>query len=154
MDIGTPQNQKKSQPEKTNFFQSLISSLFGGGGPDAEIKKRLKVIAKNYSKTRYHNFYKPNPSEMQPPFAKLFYDVYKIICPTQVMFKNIQNKKLIQNQIISFCLSERQTELLGRLNEDAIKELAKKIGVAERTITQGLYLGLTKYAKVIVEDDD
>lgn len=127
MDIGTPQSQNKSQPAKQSFLQSIFDSLFGGGGPDAENKKRLKLIAKNFAKTKYHNFYRPAQSEVTPVFAKLFYDVYKIICPTQVMFRNVQNKKLLQNQIISFSLSEHQQELLGHLNEDAIKTMAKKI---------------------------
>ena len=127
MDIGTPEKEKKIQPQKQSFLQTLFGTLFGGSGPDAENRKRIKAIAKVFSKTRYHNFYKASSSEILPPFAKLFYDIYKIIAPTQMAFKNIQNKNLIKHQIISYSLSEKQSELLEHLSEEKIQEMSKKI---------------------------
>ena len=42
---------------KGNFFTKLFSSLFSSNDPEANKKKKLKAIAKDLSKTKYHFTY-------------------------------------------------------------------------------------------------
>ena len=120
--------KKKNQPEeKQGFFQNLLASIFGSSSPEAELKRRLKFIAKDFSKTKYHTYYKPSTFEAMPPLAKLFYDIYKIISPAQLLFHSNQNMAMYKHQILNYSLSERQVELLSHFDENKILEMAKTI---------------------------
>lgn len=120
-------NNKTSDAPKLGFLQSLFANLFHSNSPEADIKRKLKAIAKDLSKTKYHSFYKPQTGEMTPQFAKLFYDIYKIISPAQNAFRSVQNKNAFKAQIINFSLSENQLNLLEHLNEEKIREMARKV---------------------------
>ena len=107
----------------------MIASLFGSSNPEAELKRRLKTIAKDFSKTKYHIYYKPASFEATPQLAKLFYDIYKIISPAQLMFHNNQNMNVFKHQILNYSLSERQVELLSHFDEKKITEMAQSIPI-------------------------
>ena len=58
MDVENKKNDApKDQGEKLSFFQSLFSNIFKTSNPEAEKKRKLKAIAKSFSKTKYHTFY-------------------------------------------------------------------------------------------------
>lgn len=125
-------NKKESggSPKKNGFLQSIIDALFNSHSPEAEKRRRLKGIAKDFSKTKYHSFYKTASGEMMPQFAKLFYDIYKIIFPAQNYLRGMQNKNAIKSKIINFCMSEKQVAVLDHLTDVKINEMAQKIPVA------------------------
>lgn len=104
-----------------NFIQNIITSLFSGGDDNAIKRKMLKRIAKNLSKTKYH-FYKPSSHEIDPNFAKFFYEIYKAVSPAQLMFANT-NPASIKRIVIDLSLSEEQKKLAESLSEE---ELNKK----------------------------
>ena len=131
MDIGSSDEIRQDHSnapkvEKLNFFQKLFGSLFRDNNPEAEKKRKLKSIAKNFSKTKYHNFYKPSLSEIQPAFAKLMYEIYKAVSQSQIYFKNTQNPGIFKHQIINYSLSDNQLALLDHFDEQKILEVAKK----------------------------
>ena len=105
-----------------NFFQLLLSSIFGGNDSDAVKRKLLKSISKSLSKTKFH-FYKANSKEAEPACAKFFYDIYKAISPAQAMFQNTSLQTLKQ-AVISASLSDTQHEQLADLAEESIRELS------------------------------
>ena len=130
MDIDTKEPVRKPAPapqKKTGFFQSLMESIFKASNPEVEKKRRLKIIAKNYQKCRYHNFYKTSSLEVMPPLAKLFFDIYKIISPAQTIFRTNDNPALFKRQILNYSLSEKQTALLEHFDEAYIKSLANQM---------------------------
>ncbi len=133
MDVGDikkeQEEEKKAaqQAEKQSFFQSLFSNLFKSSNPEADKKRKLKAIAKTFSKTKYHSFYKPSTIEVMPPFAKLFYDIYKFVSPAQAIFKSNQNPNLYKAQIINFSLSEKQIGLLEHFDQQKILEMARTV---------------------------
>jgi len=112
-----------------NFFQALISSIFGGNDPDAVKRRLLKSIAKSLSRTKFH-FYKISSKEVEPAFAKFFYDIYKAISPAQAMFQNTSLANLKQ-VVISSSLSDKQHSLLADLTEESIRELANNMNAKE-----------------------
>lgn len=134
MDIDSAQLKKEqeeaakaAEPQKSSFFQSIISSLFKSSNPDAEKKRKLKAIAKEISKSKYHAYYKPGAVEATPAFGKLFYDLYKVTSQAQVFFKNAQNPSIFKRQIINYSLSENQLALLDQLDEAKIQEVSRQI---------------------------
>ena len=133
MDVGDikkeQEEEKKAaqQAEKQSFFSSLFSNLFKSSNPEAEKKRKLKAIAKTFSKTKFHNFYKPSTIEILPPFAKLFYDIYKLVSPAQAIFKANQNPNLYKAQVINYSLSEKQIELLEHFDQQKILEMARTV---------------------------
>ena len=133
MDVGDikkeQEEEKKAaqQADKQSFFQSLFSNLFKSSNPEAEKKRKLKAIAKTFSKTKYHNFYKASTIEVLPPFAKLFYDIYKFVSPAQAIFKSNQNPNLYKAQVINYSLSEKQIGLLEHFDQQKILELARTV---------------------------
>lgn len=118
---------KAAQPPKPSFFQSILSSFFKSSSPDAEKKRKLKAIAKDISKSKYHAYYKPGSGEVTPALGKLFYDLYKVLSQAQVYFKNVPNPAIFKRQIMGHSLSESQLELLDQLDEQKILEVARKV---------------------------
>lgn len=126
----SPEKENNSA-QKENFFQSLFSSIFKSSNPEAEKKRKLKVLAKNISKSKYHSFYKPGSLEMLGPFGKLIFDIYKTISPAQTLIRNAQNPAIFKRQIINYCLSENQLALLDQLDEQKILEVARQMEFAQ-----------------------
>ena len=116
-----------------NFFQKLISLIFGNTDPEAEKKRLLKAIAKDLSHSKYNKFYKFSSDEALPQLAKFFYDIYKIIAPAQAMIQGITNPNAIKNAVINFALSEKQHELASQLTEEAILEQSQKLPLNQLT---------------------
>lgn len=138
MNIGDSKeiNSKKEKnvetpKEKENFFQMIISTLFKSSSPDIENKRRLKAIAKNIAKTKYHAFYKSNTFELTPQFAKLFYDFYRLVSPSKKIFDNQENETLFKRQIINYSLSQQQIDILEHFDQQKIIEMSKKISITE-----------------------
>ena len=126
MDIKADEKNKGTE-KKGGFFQNLFSSLFRNSNPEAEKKRKLKMIAKSFSKTKFHSFYKPGSGEAQAPFAKLFYDLYKITNSAQLLIKSTPNPNIFKRQILNYSLSEHQVELLEHFDEQKILEASKKV---------------------------
>ena len=138
MDVGDikkeQEEEKKAaqkQEEKQSFFQSLFANLFKSSNPEAEKKRKLKAIAKTFSKTKYHNFYRASTIEVLPPFAKLFYDIYKFVSPAQAIFKSNQNPNLYKAQVVNYSLSEKQIGLLEHFDQQKIMELARTVPIQQ-----------------------
>ncbi len=108
------------------FFAKLLSSFFGSNDADAEKKRKLKVIAKNLSKAKFH-FYKNE--EAQPALAKFLYDIYKAIFPAKAMFMAQDNPNRLKTMIVNYSLTEQQHAVIDALSEEAIKELVRTSSV-------------------------
>ncbi|MBR7079266.1 MAG: hypothetical protein IKI40_01955 [Treponema sp.] len=113
----------------SNFFQNIISSIFGSNDPEVLKKKQLKNIAKDLSKSKYH-FYKYNVNQVDPSFAKFIYDIYKAIAPAQVLFQNA-NTNTFKNVVIRYMMDEKASELLEGLDENVIARQASTMPIKE-----------------------
>lgn len=125
------QAAKSAEPQKQNIFQSILGSLFKSSNPDAEKKRKLKAIAKEISKSKYHAYYKPSASEATSAFGKLMFDIYKAISQAQIYFKNTQNPAVFKRQIINYSLSENQLAILDQIDENKVLEVARRIPFAK-----------------------
>lgn len=114
-----------------NFFTKLFSSLFSSNDPEAKKKKKLKAIAKDLSKTKYH-FYKNE--EVLPSMAKLFYEIYKAIAPSKALFNSIENPNALKYMVVNYALTEEQHQISESLTKEAIQARAQTVPV--ETLTQ------------------
>lgn len=113
-----------------NFFQKIISAIFGSADPEVEKRRLLKAIAKELSHSKY-KFYKFPSEEALPPLAKFFHDLYKIIAPAQLMFQSNQNPNTFKFAVIDFMLNEKQKQMVELLTEESILERSKTIPISE-----------------------
>ena len=114
---------------KGNFFTKLFSSLFSSNDPEANKKKKLKAIAKDLSKTKYH-FYKND--EVLPNMAKLFYEIYKAIAPSKALFNSIENPNALKYMVVNNALSDEQHQIADSLSKESILAKAQTISVEQR----------------------
>ncbi len=122
------------------FFSKLFSSLFQSSDPEAKKKKKLRAIAKDLSKTKYH-FYKND--EVLPQMAKLFYEIYKAVFPAQVMFNSIENPNALKYMVVNYALSEQQHQIAESLTKESIQ--AKAQGVPIEQLTQAVQAQLGNF---------
>ncbi|MFQ3546734.1 MAG: DUF5312 family protein [Termitinemataceae bacterium] len=111
-------------PMAIEFLEKLLSIFSSGSDSEAQKRRQLKQIARDISKNKYR-FYKPKGEEVQPIFAKLFYDIYKIVSPAQVFLQNADKSNQLKQIVIETFLSKDMLELQSRLSEESIKERAK-----------------------------
>jgi len=113
-----------------NFFQKIISAIFGSADPEVEKRRLLKSIAKELSHSKY-KFYKFPSEEALPALAKFFHDLYKIIGPAQLMFQSSQNPNTFKFAVIDFMLNEKQKQMVELLTEESILEQSKTIPITD-----------------------
>ncbi len=109
-----------------SFFSRFFGSLFSGKDPEADKKRKLKSIAKTLSKTHY-KFYKPGSDQVLPAFGKFFYEIYKAISPSQIMFNSQQNPNFYKNLVVDAMLSENQKKLSESLTEESIQTMSSSM---------------------------
>ncbi|MCR4940476.1 MAG: DUF5312 domain-containing protein [Treponemataceae bacterium] len=119
-----------------NFFQRLFAAMFKGSDPEVLKKRQLKAIAKDLSKGKF-KFIKGSSYEVQPSFAKLFYEFYKATSPAQLIFQNISNPNAYKNWVINHFISQEAKEAIERLDEanilnrektESLKSLKESVG--------------------------
>lgn len=127
------QEAPQKEQKKENFFQILFESIFKSSSPEVERRRKLKNLAKTISKSKFHSFYRPSSLEILAPFGKFIFDLYKIIAPAQLLFKNTQNPAIFNRQIINYLLSERQINIIEKLDERKILEISKQVPIQKLT---------------------
>ena len=121
---GSSHNSKEDAKE--SFFQRFFSILLRGSDPEKEKKRLLREIAKTLKKHRL-KYYNPKSEEALPGMAKFFYEVYKILSPSQVLLENAESSGVLRSIIIDAFMTDEQREIKSHLDEDAIRERANDV---------------------------
>ncbi|MBI9101203.1 MAG: hypothetical protein JEY99_02220 [Spirochaetales bacterium] len=116
----------ESEPQKGayGFFAKILSLIFSGDDPDKERRRIIKELGKILSKSKY-KFYKPRSEEALPKLARLFYGIYKLIAPAQVMLDHADSSQIFKFILIENEFTEEQMALKDSFSEEAIRELIK-----------------------------
>jgi hypothetical protein len=122
---GSLDGSDSSKSGSEGFLDKILSIFLGGGDPEKEKKKLLKEIGKEVKKSKF-KFYKPGSAEVQPPLAKYFYDIYKVIGAAQVLLENAASSGVVKAVIIDHSLSKRQLTIRDELSEENIRARAKE----------------------------
>jgi hypothetical protein len=118
------------QASSGGLLGKLISFFTGGGDPETERKRLLRIIGKELSKSRF-KFYRVKSDEALPGLAKFFYDIYKIVSGAQVLLAHAESSGSLRLYLIENFLSEDEIKLQYSLQEDAIREKATKLSIQE-----------------------
>jgi hypothetical protein len=118
------------KPQRRGFFQRLLAIFSGSGDPESEKKKLLRQLGRDIPKARY-KFYRPKGEEALPGLARFFYEIYKTVAPSQVLLNNTDGSASLKSYIIDSFLSPDQIDLVGKLAEDSIAEMAKTMNMKE-----------------------
>lgn len=143
------------QEKSGNFFQNLLSSLFGGNDGEAEKRRQLRSISKRLSKSKFGKFYKFAGNEALPLLARNIFEIYKIIYPAQTMFQNLQNPNVLKRLAIDLYTPNEIRTLETSLSQENLLAMSKKIP-AEKLKQQALtrlseysdYFTLEKITKI------
>lgn len=114
----------------SSFLEKLFGSLLSRSDPEAAKKRQLKAIAKNLSHSKY-KFYKIGSDQILPVFGKFFFDIYKAVGPSQILFQNQENPNQLKNMVVNASLSDQQKALEEELTEESIKAMSAHISGKE-----------------------
>lgn len=133
---------------KGNFFQDILTSIFNSNNSEVLKRRMLKKAAKDLSKSKYH-FYRYGSHEVDPSFAKFFYEIYKAISPAQLMFAN-SNMHSFKNIVISQSLSDEQKTLIDELSEESLREKARSSSLQD--LSRNVNAMLEKFNSELTRD--
>ncbi|MBN1685323.1 MAG: hypothetical protein JW852_01655 [Spirochaetales bacterium] len=121
-----PKNEGRSTENSTGFFSRLLNYFASSADPEREKKRRLKEIEKILKKQRY-KFYRPKTGEVLPALARFFYDIYKAVASAHVLVEHAEASSVLKTIVIEHFLSEKQREILGKFEEESVKQRAQQI---------------------------
>ncbi|MEL3906234.1 MAG: DUF5312 family protein [Treponema sp.] len=117
-----------------SFLTKLIQLFFPKDDAEAIKKRHLKALAKDITKNKFSKWYKPSSEELQPPFGRFFYEIYKIVGPARALLASASSSKVLKAITVEQNLSKRQQQLKERLTPEAIQERAKTVKPKELSI--------------------
>jgi hypothetical protein len=113
------------------FLDNILAIFSGGNDPVVAKKRRLQQLTKELGQNKYNKFYHAKTGELEPPFAKFFFDIYKVISPTQVFLQNALKSAQLKQITVDAFLDKELLELQDRLSAAAISERAGTMPVKE-----------------------
>ena len=109
-----------------SILDRLVAFVTGGGDPSRERKKLLKQIGKILKKHK-QKFYRPKGEQAQPPLARFFFELYKVLGPAQVLIEHADSSGLLRTIVIESHLPKQLGELRDHFTEDYIRERLKEV---------------------------
>ena len=101
-------------------MEKILGLFVTIGDTDKEKRRLLKEIRKDLKKRG--KYFKIKGNTTQPGLAKLFYDIYKVVGPAQVLLESLKDSNVIRSIIIENFLSEEQKNLVESLSEPNIRK--------------------------------
>jgi hypothetical protein len=107
------------------FLDKLISIFSGANDPEAAKKHRIKQLVRDMAHNKYARFYRAKTGEIDGSLGKLFYDIYKVVCPAQVFLQNAAKSAQLKQIVVEAFFDKELEEIKNRLTPEAIEEKAK-----------------------------
>jgi hypothetical protein len=113
------------------ILDGFINLFLGGNDPAAAKKKLLNRLAKDLNQNKYAKFFRTKTSELEPPFAKFLYDIYKVVSPAQVFLQNAAKSDQLKQITVDVFLDKELRALKEKLSASVIMEKAGTLQVKE-----------------------
>ena len=120
--------------KKEAFFTRMLQIFLPRDDAEAIKKRHLKALAKEISKNKFGKWYKPASGEFQPPMARFFFELYKIVGPARALLASAASSKVLKTIVIEQNLSKQQQQIREKLTPEAINERAKTMKPKELSI--------------------
>jgi hypothetical protein len=98
-----------------NIFKSLFFLLSGGDDVTLKNKKALRLVAKEITRNKYHQFYGVKFSHVRHRFGVFFYDIYTALYSTGIVMQHAEKSGILREIIIEHFLSSEALEAHQRL---------------------------------------
>jgi len=122
--------KKEPQVEEIGFFKRLFSGKYRAQ------RKIIRTLKKELSHLRI-DLYKIKHDVVQPPIARILYEIYKLTYPFRQLFPfDISTKRFLPSfdeAFVSSFHTESEHELYNKITEENIKNLVSKYGVKKTT---------------------
>ncbi|MDR2471684.1 MAG: DUF5312 domain-containing protein [Treponema sp.] len=106
------------------FLDNIVGLFSGGNDPEAAKKKRLRQVAKDIASSKYGKFYRVKTGELEGPFAKCLWDIYKVVSPAQVFLQNAAKSEQLKQITVDAFLDGNLKAMKEGLSAAAITEKA------------------------------
>ncbi|MDR2553577.1 MAG: DUF5312 family protein [Treponema sp.] len=108
----------------------IIAKLFSGDNDPRNLaKKRMRQVSKALSQNKYSKFFKVKSEELEPPAAKFFYDLYKVVSPAQIFLQNAAKSEQLKQITLDAFLDNSLRALQDQLDAAAIQEKAASASI-------------------------
>ena len=120
--------------KKDSFLTRMLQIFLPRDDAEAVKKRHLKALAKEISKNKFGKWYKPSSEEFQPPMARFFFELYKIVGPARALLASAASSKVLKTITVEQNLSKKQHQIQEKLTPEAIKERAKTTNQKELSL--------------------
>jgi len=120
--------------KKESFLTRILQVFLPRDDAEAIKKRHLKALAKEISKNKFSKWYKPASEEFQPPIARFFFELYKIVGPARALLASAVSSKVLKAITVEQNLSKQQHQIREKLTPEAIKERAKTTNQKELSL--------------------
>ncbi len=128
--VRTPPPQGKKSRGSGGAFRKL-ADFFSSPDPEKEKRRELKGVARSLRKIN-NKLYNHKSGQALPGLGKLFFEFYKTLGPAQTLLAHAKSSAVLRSILIESSLSQEQTALRERLNEQAIRARLEK-GMGQST---------------------
>jgi hypothetical protein len=113
-----------------DILDRVFSFISGDSESDPEKRNFLRQILRDINENKYTKFYKPRTEELEPAFAHVLYEIYKVICPASTFIRDLNKAARIRQLALEVFMDKPTLEVIRRLNpaltEDRIKTTPPK----------------------------
>ena len=120
--------------KKESFLTRILQVFLPRDDAEAIKKRHLKALAKEISKNKFSKWYRPASEEFQPPIARFFFELYKIVGPARALLASAVSSKVLKAITVEQNLSKQQHQIREKLTPEAIKERAKTTNQKELSL--------------------
>ena len=120
--------------KKESFLTRMLQIFLPRDDAEAVKKRHLKALVKEISKNKFGKWYKPSSEEFQPPMARFFFELYKIVGPARALLASAASSKVLKTITVEQNFSKQQQQIREKLTPEAIKERAKKTNPKELSL--------------------
>jgi hypothetical protein len=105
-----------------DLLDRVFSFISGDNDNDSEKKNFLRQILRDINESKYTRFYKPRSEEIEPAFAQVLYEIYKVIYPASNFIRDLNKAVRIRQLALEVFMDKPTLAAVRRLNPALIEE--------------------------------
>jgi hypothetical protein len=108
-----------------DILDRMFSFISGDNEPNAEKRNFLRQILRDINENKYTKFYKSRTEEIEPAFAHVLYEIYKVIRPASIFVRDLNKSARIRQLALEVFMDKPTLATVQRLNPALIEERVK-----------------------------
>jgi hypothetical protein len=108
-----------------DILDRVFSFISGDNESDPEKRNFLRQILRDINENKYTKFYKARTEEIEPAFAHVLYDIYKVISPASTFIRDLNKAARIRQLALEVFIDKPTLEVVRRLNPALMEDRVK-----------------------------